>query len=57
MTDTKLQQKALVRVFRVVRGQKRGPMTEIVYREESYAIQGAIFEVYRELGSGFLEAV
>lgn len=29
----------------------------IIYKEESYAIQGAIFEVYREMGSGFLEAV
>lgn len=32
-------------------------MSEILYREECYAIQGAIFEVYREMGSGFLEAV
>ena len=30
---------------------------EILYREECYAIQGAVFEVYREMGSGFLEAV
>jgi len=30
---------------------------DILYKEESYGIQGAIFEVYRELGSGFLEAV
>jgi GxxExxY protein len=29
----------------------------ILFKEESYAIQGAIFEVYREMGSGFLEAV
>jgi len=29
----------------------------IVYREESYAIMGACFEVYREKGCGFLEAV
>jgi len=29
----------------------------IIYKEESYQIQGAIFEVYREMGSGFLEAV
>jgi len=29
----------------------------IIYREESYAIQGAIFDVYREMGCGFLEAV
>jgi GxxExxY protein len=30
---------------------------KIVYREESYAIQGAVYEVYREMGCGFLEAV
>ena len=29
----------------------------IIYQEESYAIQGAIFAVYKEMGSGFLEAV
>lgn len=31
--------------------------TNIIYKEESYAIQGAIFEVYREMGCGFLESV
>jgi GxxExxY protein len=30
---------------------------KIIYEEESYSIQGAIFEVYREMGCGFLEAV
>lgn len=30
---------------------------KILYRDECYAIQGAVFEVYREMGSGFLEAV
>lgn len=30
---------------------------KLVYKEESYAIQGAIFEVYRTMGCGFLEAV
>jgi GxxExxY protein len=29
----------------------------IIFKEESYAIQGAIFEVYRVMGCGFLEAV
>ena len=29
----------------------------IIYKEESYSIQGAIFEVYREMGCGFWEAV
>ncbi len=32
-------------------------MTEILYKDESFLIQGAIFEVYREMGSGFLESV
>lgn len=32
-------------------------MSEIVYKEESYAIMGACFDVYEEMGSGFLEAV
>ncbi len=32
-------------------------MTEILFKEECYAIQGAAFEVYREMGCGFLEAV
>ena len=30
---------------------------EMLFREESYRIIGACFEVYNELGSGFLEAV
>jgi len=30
---------------------------KIIYKDESYAIQGAVFEVYRELGCGFLESV
>jgi GxxExxY protein len=32
-------------------------MAEIIYREESYRIMGACFEVYKEKGCGFLEAV
>lgn len=32
-------------------------MSDILYKEECYAIQGAIFEVYREKGCGFVEAV
>jgi GxxExxY protein len=31
--------------------------TDIVYKEESYAIMGACFNVYNDKGSGFLEAV
>ncbi len=30
---------------------------EIVYKEEAYAIIGACFEVYNEMGCGFLESV
>jgi len=30
---------------------------KIKFRDECYAIQGAVFEVYREIGCGFLEAV
>ena len=31
--------------------------TDIVFKEESYRIIGACFEVYKEKGNGFLEAV
>ncbi len=30
---------------------------KILFKDECYAIQGAIFEVYREMGCGFLESV
>jgi len=30
---------------------------EVIYKDESYAIMGACFEVYKEKGCGFLEAV
>jgi len=29
----------------------------LIFEEETFAIRGAVFEVYREMGSGFLEAV
>lgn len=32
-------------------------MVDIVYKEESYRIIGACFEVYKDKGNGFLEAV
>ncbi|MGC8988827.1 MAG: GxxExxY protein [Verrucomicrobiia bacterium] len=32
-------------------------MKEIIYKDESYRIIGACFEVYKEKGCGFLEAV
>lgn len=30
---------------------------EIIFKDECYAIQGAIFEVHKEIGPGFLESV
>jgi GxxExxY protein len=32
-------------------------MDKLLYRDETFKIQGAVFEVYREMGCGFLEAV
>jgi len=32
-------------------------MTEILYKEESFKVIGACFEVYNEMGCGFFEAV
>lgn len=32
-------------------------MNQLIYPEESYRVMGACFEVYREKGCGFLEAV
>jgi GxxExxY protein len=32
-------------------------MSKLKYEDESYRIRGAVFEVYREMGCGFLEAV
>lgn len=32
-------------------------MVDVIYCDEAYAIQGAIFEVYKNMGTGFLEAV
>jgi len=31
-------------------------MSELIYKDESYRIIGACFEVYKEKGCGFLEA-
>lgn len=33
------------------------PEKTLLLQEETYLIRGAIFEVYKEIGSGFLEAV
>ena len=32
-------------------------MDGLIYEDETYAIKGAIFEVYKTMGAGFLEAV
>ena len=32
-------------------------MVPLLFEEETFAIRGAVFEVYREMGCGFLEAV
>ena len=32
-------------------------MNKILFKDEVYAIQGAVFDVYREMGCGFLEPV
>ena len=29
----------------------------LMFKDESYAIQGAVFEVYKEMGCGFLESI
>ena len=32
-------------------------MGELIYEEESYVVKWAVFEVYKAMGAGFLEAV
>ena len=41
----------------MINHEKHETHEKIIYKEECYAIQGAVFEVYREMGCGFLEAV
>jgi len=36
---------------------KRHENEKILYKDEVFRIQGAVFEVYREMGCGFLESV
>ena len=36
---------------------QQNPANAFLFEEETYVIRGAIFEVYREMGCGFLEAV
>ncbi len=31
--------------------------SKLIFEEESYLIRGAVFEVYKEMGCGFLEAI
>jgi GxxExxY protein len=35
----------------------KGAKEELLFKQECYVIQGAVFDVYREMGCGFLEAV
>ena len=35
----------------------RNTQKGVLYEDESYLIRSAVFEVYREMGCGFLEAV
>lgn len=35
----------------------RNTRKDLLYKEETYSIRGAVFEVYREMGCGFLESV
>lgn len=32
-------------------------MSQLLFEDETFTIRGAVFEVYREMGSGFLEPV
>lgn len=34
-----------------------GQDRKLIYEEETFAIRGAVFEVYKEMSNGFLEAV
>jgi GxxExxY protein len=36
---------------------KKGGAMPLLYEDESYKINGSLFEVYRQLGNGFLESV
>jgi hypothetical protein len=32
-------------------------MSDLIFENETYGLRGAVFEVYKEMGSGFLESV
>jgi len=53
--DTKEEQEKTFRDFGEFRGSKSDQ--KIFFKDECYLIQGAVFDVYREMGCGFLEAV
>jgi GxxExxY protein len=36
---------------------ENGQDEKLIYEEETFAIRGAVFEVYKEMSNGFLEAV
>ena len=36
---------------------EKGPKNKLIFDDQTYEIRGATFEVYRELGCGFLESV
>lgn len=41
----------------MINHEKHEAHENLLFKEECYAIQGAAFEVYKEMGCGFLEAV
>ena len=43
--------------FSQITQMQTAPIVIFLYEKETYAIRGAIFEVYREMGCGFLEPV
>jgi len=43
--------------IRNINHEKHEKNEKIIYKEQSYKLQGAIFEVYKTIGPGFLEAV
>ena len=50
-------EKRFIRAIREIGGQLLVYMNEIIYKDESYRIIGACFEVYNEKGGGFTEPV
>jgi PD-(D/E)XK nuclease superfamily len=54
--ETEKDEDFINREIRQIR-ENRNMETEIIFKEESYKIVGACFEVYREKGCGFVEPV